>query len=156
MVVLGLRSGRMGFPSQIADDPLLDLVLAAPEAFPHSEERRLLYVAMTRARHAVFLLAPENDPSSFLAEIEADLACGKPSDPSNQRPRWLFCLPMGKANPANHSVHFPHITFLTKNTEASRIHWGDGPNRSNLLVEWGRHVQPSLSRTENEILQYLS
>ena len=91
VVILGLRSGRMGFPSQIADDPLLDLVLAAPEAFPHSEERRLLYVAMTRARHAVFLLAPENDPSSFLAEIEADLACGKPSDPSNQRPRCPAC-----------------------------------------------------------------
>ena len=49
-VVLGLCSGRHGFPSEIADDPLLDLVLSAPDEHPNAEERRLLYVAMTRAR----------------------------------------------------------------------------------------------------------
>ena len=31
-VVLGLCSGKHGFPAEIADDPLLDLVRAAPEA----------------------------------------------------------------------------------------------------------------------------
>ena len=49
-VVLGLCSSKHGFPSEITDDSLLDLVLAAPEVHPNAEERRLLYVAITRAR----------------------------------------------------------------------------------------------------------
>ena len=69
VVVLGLCSGKHGFPVEIADDPLLDLVLAVPEAHPNAEERRLLYVAITRARHQVFLLADGGAPSSFAREL---------------------------------------------------------------------------------------
>ena len=69
VVVLGLCSGKYGFPVEIADDPLLDLVLAAPEAHPNAEERRLLYVAITRARRQVFLLADSGLPSSFAGEL---------------------------------------------------------------------------------------
>ncbi len=50
VVVSGLCSGKYGFPAEIVDDPLLDLVLAAPEHHPNAEERRLFYVAVTRAR----------------------------------------------------------------------------------------------------------
>ena len=57
VVVLGVCTGKYGFPSEIEDDPLLNLVLAAPEAHPNAEERRLLYVALTRAKRQVFLLA---------------------------------------------------------------------------------------------------
>ena len=68
-VVLGLRAGKYGFPSEVTDDPLLDLVLAAPEAHPNAEERRLLYVAITRARRQVFLLADGRTPSAFANEL---------------------------------------------------------------------------------------
>ena len=68
-VVLGLRAGKYGFPAEITDDPLLDLVLAAPEAHPNAEERRLLYVAITRARRQVFLLADGRTPSAFATEL---------------------------------------------------------------------------------------
>jgi len=68
-VVLGLRAGKYGFPAEITDDPLLDLVLAAPEAHPNAEERRLLYVAITRARRQVFLLADGRTPSTFASEL---------------------------------------------------------------------------------------
>ena len=69
VVVLGMCSGKYGFPSEIADDPLLDLVLAQPEGYANSEERRLLYVAITRAKRQVFLLAEGGPPSAFVREL---------------------------------------------------------------------------------------
>ena len=68
-VVLGVCTGKYAFPSEIDDDPLLSLVLAAPDAHPNAEERRLLYVALTRARRQVFLLADGGAPSSFVNEL---------------------------------------------------------------------------------------
>ncbi len=68
-VVLGLCSGKHGFPAEIADDPLFDLVLAASEAHPNAEERRLLYVAITRARRQAYLLADGGPPSEFVTEL---------------------------------------------------------------------------------------
>lgn len=72
VVVLDLCSGKYGFPTGIVDDPLLDLVLAAPEAFPNAEERRLFYVAVTRARRGVYLLADIGTPSAFVEELMKD------------------------------------------------------------------------------------
>ena len=69
VVVPGLCCGKYGFPSEITDDPLLELVLAATEAHPNAEERRLLYVAITRARRHAFLLAEGGPPSSFVTEL---------------------------------------------------------------------------------------
>ena len=68
-VVLGLCAGKYGFPVEMADDPLLDLVMAAPEAHSNAEERRLLYVALTRARRQAFLLAEGGPPSPFVTEL---------------------------------------------------------------------------------------
>ena len=69
VVVLGMRAGKYGFPAEIVDDPLIDLVLPAAETHPHAEERRLFHVAMTRARRAVYLLADRGAPSSFVQEL---------------------------------------------------------------------------------------
>ena len=69
VVVLGVRGGKYGFPSEIADDPLLDLVLAAPEAHPNAEERRLFYVALTRARRRAFVLVDAEASSAFAQEL---------------------------------------------------------------------------------------
>lgn len=68
-VVLGLCAGKFGFPVEMADDPLLDLVMAAPEAHANAEERRLLYVALTRARWQAYLLAEGGAPSVFATEL---------------------------------------------------------------------------------------
>ncbi|MDE0620324.1 MAG: topoisomerase DNA-binding C4 zinc finger domain-containing protein [Bryobacterales bacterium] len=69
VVVLGLCTGRHGFPTEITDDPLLDLVLSAPEEHSNAEERRLFYVAPTRARRHVFVLADGGPPSPFVVEL---------------------------------------------------------------------------------------
>ena len=64
-VVLDLKNDRRGFPSQIEDDPVLELVLpvTGESASPFAEERRLFYVAMTRARRGVYLVT---DPDSAI------------------------------------------------------------------------------------------
>lgn len=72
VVLLHAETGRWGFPSEIADDPVLDLVLPEPEEFAHAEERRLFYVALTRARHSVCILAPGDSSSPFVRELIDD------------------------------------------------------------------------------------
>ena len=72
VVIVGLQAGRHGFPSAAQDDPLLDLVLARAEPFEHAEERRLFYVALTRAKQGAFLVATSGRPSAFVTELLRD------------------------------------------------------------------------------------
>ncbi|MGM0578334.1 MAG: UvrD-helicase domain-containing protein [Myxococcota bacterium] len=69
VIVVGNEAGRFGFPSEVADDPVLKMVLASPDGHPHGEERRLFYVAVTRARERAYLLAPSNNPSAFVQQV---------------------------------------------------------------------------------------
>ena len=73
VVVVDLADDRWGFPSQIDDDPLLELVLPPPhgKAYAFAEERRLFYVALTRARHGAYLITHPNFPSAFVLELLA-------------------------------------------------------------------------------------
>ena len=69
VILLNLQNDTLGFPNKISDDPLLKLVLTQAEPFPFAEERRLLYVALTRTRNRVYLLVEQNSPSVFLEEF---------------------------------------------------------------------------------------
>jgi DNA helicase-4 len=69
VVVPNLTTGTYGFPSQITDDPVLNLAMTEPDPFEHAEERRLLYVALTRARRGAVLFAPVSTPSPFVVEL---------------------------------------------------------------------------------------
>ena len=76
VVVLGLFRGRTGFPSEIVDDPLLALVSPETEPFENAEERRVMYVALTRARHTVTLMTSASKPSAFVTEMLDDPSYG--------------------------------------------------------------------------------
>jgi len=76
VILLNADSGRTGFPSEIVDDPLLSLVSPEEEAFQNAEERRVMYVAMTRARHTLTILASNARPSTFVTELKQDPAYG--------------------------------------------------------------------------------
>lgn len=60
------------FPNTRADDPVLTLAMPAGDNYPLSEERRLFYVALTRARRSVVFFTVRGQCSSFLRELEAD------------------------------------------------------------------------------------
>jgi DNA helicase-4 len=72
VVIPNMITGTYGFPSNIADDPVLDLAMPAPESFAHAEERRLFYVALTRARRGVTLITSPVRMSPFVIELLDD------------------------------------------------------------------------------------
>ncbi|NTH53711.1 UvrD-helicase domain-containing protein [Agrobacterium rhizogenes] len=68
-ILLDISEGDYGVPSRIEDDELLNLVMPRPETFEFAEERRLFYVALTRARRGVFLLTNSREPSRYIREL---------------------------------------------------------------------------------------
>jgi DNA helicase-4 len=68
-VLLDVSEGDFGVPSRIEDDELLNLVIPRPETFAYAEERRLFYVALTRASRGVFLLTNSRQPSRYIREL---------------------------------------------------------------------------------------
>ncbi|WP_287292673.1 3'-5' exonuclease [Mesorhizobium sp.] len=68
--VLNLFEGSRGFPNQMDDNPVLQIAMPAPDPFPVAEERRLFYVALTRASRDVRIYPSLTKPSRFIAEIQ--------------------------------------------------------------------------------------
>ena len=69
VIVLNMNSDMMGMPATRESDPILDAMLSKEDNFPFAEERRLFYVAITRAREATYLIANRKNPSPFIFEI---------------------------------------------------------------------------------------
>ena len=53
----------------MSDDPALQYVLTASDNFPYGEERRLFYVAITRAKVKTWVLYDTRFPSVFVDEF---------------------------------------------------------------------------------------
>lgn len=68
--IINNKNNGMGFPSKIQDDPLVECLLEGKETFPFAEERRLFYVAVTRARVKSYLVVVEGNESEFVLEME--------------------------------------------------------------------------------------
>ena len=66
VIVLGLHEGQDGFPAPARESIMEEALLPVPEDFPDAEERRLLYVAITRACKRVWLLFDKDNPSRFV------------------------------------------------------------------------------------------
>jgi DNA helicase-4 len=69
--MLSQARGR-SFPDTRADDPVLALAMPHSDNYPLSEERRLFYVALTRARRSVAMFTVRGHSSSFLRELVED------------------------------------------------------------------------------------
>lgn len=69
VLLLEMNSGEFGFPSEKVSDKLVESFLPMAEDFPFAEERRLFYVALTRARRQVYLCYSETTKSVFIEEL---------------------------------------------------------------------------------------
>jgi len=67
-----MTAETLGFPSRIADDPVLQLAMPGGDSFEDAEERRLFYVALTRAKATVTLITLAHKESPFIAELVKD------------------------------------------------------------------------------------
>lgn len=70
VILLGLQTGKDGFPAAARESVMEQALLPQPEDFPDAEERRLAYVAITRAKQQVWLLFNKENPSGFVEEIK--------------------------------------------------------------------------------------
>ncbi len=70
VIIVGLQEGSDGFPAPARESIMEEALLPVVEDFPDAEERRLLYVALTRARHRVWLLYNKANPSCFVEDLK--------------------------------------------------------------------------------------
>lgn len=107
VVLLNCNNGSFGFPSTIADDPVLGFVMSDSDGYLFGEERLLFYVAMTRAKVRTIVMYDKSKPSVFVLEcISPERLADKPIEPHpNAGNRWtraddrklykLYCGGMG-------------------------------------------------------------
>ena len=69
VILLQCNRDTYGFPSLVSDDPVLNYVLTKSDQFPYGEERRLFYVAITRAKIKTIVLYDRRFPSLFVDEF---------------------------------------------------------------------------------------
>ena len=84
VIVANASDHIFGFPSKVENPDVLEPVrMSAGDA--QAEERRLFYVAITRAMKRLHLVSRQGLPSPYLAEIEGGTNPPKATDPSNVR-----------------------------------------------------------------------
>ena len=69
VIILQCNKDTYGFPSLVSDDPVLNYVLTKSDQYPYGEERRLFYVAITRAKVKTYVLYDRRFPSVFVDEF---------------------------------------------------------------------------------------
>lgn len=72
VIIINAIDAIYGFPSKIQDDPILKYVINTDNTIDYAEERRLFYVALTRTKNRVYIVTPQQRPSTFVRELVHD------------------------------------------------------------------------------------
>ena len=68
-ILIGLSQGKLGFPNRDRENDVIEALLPKSDIFKDSEERRLFYVALTRAKKECHIVADSDAPSVFVEEL---------------------------------------------------------------------------------------
>ncbi|HHY26723.1 MAG TPA: UvrD-helicase domain-containing protein [Desulfitobacterium dehalogenans] len=110
VVLINMIEAKLGFPSQIEEDPIIKLVTYNDNSVPFAEERRLFYVAMTRTKNRVYMVTPRTKPSRFVVELIQDFKIPHDDNTNMQTidPFILKCpvcgLPLKYENNKNYGI----------------------------------------------------
>ena len=69
VIIINLKDEALGFPSKIEQDKILEYIRKDTKKDFLDEERRLFYVALTRAKENVYLFTPRKKASVFVKEL---------------------------------------------------------------------------------------
>lgn len=120
VILLNGNSGKYAFPSEISDDPLLNLVLTDADQFPNGEERRLFYVALTRTKNHLFIISKEGFKSKFVVELE-----DKDKVDTSEKCPWCetgrLILRDGPYSPFYGCSNYPHYCNYTRKVDGKEI-----------------------------------
>lgn len=107
VVLLGCIGGLFGFPSDVIEENLLDIVDKHRQDKNEKleEERRLFYVALTRCKKQLYVFTSKNNRSQFLSEIEPFLN-GRSSLLEQSSPKELSSLNDGYCIRCHHGIQF--------------------------------------------------
>ena len=119
VILLNFKNDKLGFPNQIQDDKVLNLVLTDAETYRFAEERRLFYVAITRTKNRTFILTDNSRPSLFFKEFpESQAVCytsiAQNSESRTRCPRCQTGTLLKVENDGNHFVgcsNFPRCRY---------------------------------------------
>ena len=75
--IINNKDKGSSFPSKIVEDTVIEKLLGSSERYPFSEERRLLYVALTRSKVKTYLLVEKGNASVFIKELIKDYKIDK-------------------------------------------------------------------------------
>mgnify|MGYP004006211291 FL=1 len=70
VIILNVDSGLYGFPCELENPDILELAEKNNVGLREEEERRLFYVAVTRAKEEVIIYTRKSTQSKFITEIK--------------------------------------------------------------------------------------
>ena len=130
IIVLNCNSGKYGFPSEMSDDQVLNILLSEADQFENGEERRLFYVAMTRAKEKLYFVTDSSFKSKFIAELEVETG----QTPNKKCPTCktadVVLRRSGTANNGNTYKFFGCTNYLY-GCDYTRTEWINKNERSN-------------------------
>lgn len=131
--MVSMKRGR-SFPSTMTDDPVLGLVMPGGDSYPFAEERRLFYVALTRARRTVVMYTVRDRVSVFLKELVQDGALEMEDEQGalvrlNPCPKCTVgdvTLQKGKYGEFFRCTHFPACDYTASKKKPAKKskYWG--------------------------------
>ena len=120
VIILNCVSGQYGFPSEQADDPILNLLLSKSDQFTNGEERRLFYVALTRSKRKTFITTNTSYRSKFINEVDPTYI----EDPVNKCPVCKKGNRIKQESISKHGTPYVKYTCSNWNFGCEYLAWG--------------------------------